>query len=183
MERHYTRLPERLGAGKSKTRAACHGGGSGGSYDLSRRYPAENYLLWRDNLSGKRTYTECSSRSGSGGPLRRGRVAAQCRLSAPNAEGKQKRHCAIKLNANGRLDNLLSAIRRSSPHEAGGGTRTQVLTEQAPGKPDQTRSIPRKGYLCPQKRTSWRGQKSRPRRGGRISSEFLSVCPNSRHWG
>lgn len=38
------------------------------------------------------------------------------------AEGKQKRHCAIKLNANGRLDNLLSAICRSSPHEAGGGT-------------------------------------------------------------
>lgn len=28
MERHYTRLPERLGAGKSKTRAACHGGGA-----------------------------------------------------------------------------------------------------------------------------------------------------------
>lgn len=77
--------------------------------------------LGRDNLSGKRTYTECSSRSGSGGPLRRGRVAAQCRLSAPNAEGKQKRHCAIKLNANGRLDNLLSAICRSSPLEAGGG--------------------------------------------------------------
>ena len=69
------------------------------------------------------TYAECSSRSGSGGPLRRGRVAAQCRLSAPNAEGKQKRHCAIKLNANGRLDNLLSAICRSSPLEAGGGTR------------------------------------------------------------
>nr|DAL53667.1 MAG TPA_asm: hypothetical protein [Caudoviricetes sp.] len=42
VERHYTRLPERLGAGKSKTRAACHGGGSGGSYDLPRRYPAEN---------------------------------------------------------------------------------------------------------------------------------------------
>ena len=84
--------------------------------------------LGRDNLSGKRTYTECSSRSGSGGPLRRGRVAAQCRLSAPNAEGKQKRHCAIKLNANGRLDNLLSAIRRSSPHEAGGGTKTGVIT-------------------------------------------------------
>ena len=39
-------------------------------------------------------------------------------------------------------------ICRSSPHEAGGGTRTQVLTEQAPGKPDQTRSIPRKGYIC-----------------------------------
>lgn len=39
-------------------------------------------------------------------------------------------------------------IRRSSPHEAGGGTRTQVLTEQAPGKPDQTRSIPQKGYIC-----------------------------------
>ena len=36
----------------------------------------------------------------------------------------------------------------SSPHEAGGGTRTQVLIEQAPGKPDQTRSIPRKGYIC-----------------------------------
>ena len=28
VERHYTRLPERLGAGKSKTRAACHGGGA-----------------------------------------------------------------------------------------------------------------------------------------------------------
>ena len=28
----------------------------------------------------------------------------------------------IKLNANGRLDNLLSAICLSSPHEAGGGT-------------------------------------------------------------
>ena len=28
MVRHYTRLPERLGAGKSKTRAACHGGGA-----------------------------------------------------------------------------------------------------------------------------------------------------------
>lgn len=49
-------------------------------------------------------------------------MAAQYRLSAPNADGKQKRHCAIKLNANGRLDNLLSAICRSSPLEAGGGT-------------------------------------------------------------
>ena len=97
---------------------------------------------------GGALYAECSSRSGSGGPLRRGRVAAQCRLSAPNADGKQKRHCAIKLNANGRLDNLLSAICRSSPHEAGGGTRTQVLTEQASGKPDQTRNIPQKGYIC-----------------------------------
>lgn len=129
--------------------------------------------LGRDNLSGKRTYTECSSRSGSGGPLRRGRVAAQCRLSAPNAEGKQKRHCAIKLNANGRLDNLLSAICRSSPLEAGGGTIEQAVNKsrhqgrtdhlsrsrwrrglvrsamlkQARGKPDQTRSIPRKGYI------------------------------------
>ena len=92
--------------------------------------------LGRDNLSGKRTYTECSSRSGSGGPLRRGRVAAQCRLSAPNAEGKQKRHCAIKLNANGRLDNLLSAICRSSPLEAGGGTTSARAGEgkkAAPG--------------------------------------------------
>lgn len=44
-------------------------------------------------------------------------------------------------------------ICRSSPHEAGGGTRTQVLTEQAPGKPDQTRSMPREGYIC---RTSLR---------------------------
>lgn len=119
------------------------------------------------------TYAECSSRSGSGGPLRRGRVAAQCRLSAPNAEGKQKRHCAIKLNANGRLDNLLSAICRSSPLEAGGGTIEQAVNKsrhqgrtdhlsrsrwrrglvrsamlkQARGKPDQTRSIPRKGYI------------------------------------
>lgn len=32
---------------------------------------------------GGALYAECSSRSGSGGPLRRGRVAAQCRLSAP----------------------------------------------------------------------------------------------------
>ena len=39
-------------------------------------------------------------------------------------------------------------IRRPSPHEAGGGTRTQVLTEQASGKPDQTRNIPQKGYIC-----------------------------------
>jgi hypothetical protein len=78
---------------------------------------------------GGALYAECSSRSGSGGHgQRRGRVAAQCRLSAPNADGKQKRHCAIKLNANGRLDNLLSAIRRSSPHEAGGGTKTGVIT-------------------------------------------------------
>lgn len=73
---------------------------------------------------GGALYAECSSRSGSGGHgQRRGRVAAQYRLSAPNADGKQKRHCAIKLNANGRLDNLLSAICLSSPHEAGGGTR------------------------------------------------------------
>lgn len=70
---------------------------------------------------GGALYAECSSRSGSGGHgQRRGRVAAQCRLSAPNADGKQKRHCAIKLNANGRLDNLLSAICRSSPLEADG---------------------------------------------------------------
>ena len=48
------------------------------------------------------------------------RLNAASRLQ--NADGKQKRHCAIKLNANGRLDNLLSAICRSSPHEAGGGT-------------------------------------------------------------
>nr|DAZ31311.1 MAG TPA: hypothetical protein [Caudoviricetes sp.] len=73
-----------------------------------------------DNSGG--AYAECLSRSGSGGHgQRRGRVAAHYRLSAPNADGKQKRHCAIKLNANGRLDNLLSAICRSSPHEAGGG--------------------------------------------------------------
>nr|DAQ65522.1 MAG TPA: hypothetical protein [Caudoviricetes sp.] len=39
-------------------------------------------------------------------------------------------------------------ICRSSPYEAGGGTRTQVLTEQASGKPDQTRNIPQKGYIC-----------------------------------
>lgn len=69
---------------------------------------------------------------------------------------------------------LLCAIRRSSPHEAGGGTieravnksrhqgRTDHLSrsrwrrglvkpamlKQARGKPDQTRSIPRKGYIC-----------------------------------
>ena len=74
------------------------------------------------------TYAECLSRSESGGHgQRRGRVAAQYRLSAPNADGKQKRHCAIKLNANGRLDNLLSAICRSSPHEAGGGTTKSLL--------------------------------------------------------
>lgn len=80
---------------------------------------------------GGALYAECSSRSGSGGHgQRRGRVAAQYRLSAPNADGKQKRHCAIKLNANGRLDNLLSAICLSSPHEAGGGTR-QELTIKA----------------------------------------------------
>ena len=77
---------------------------------------------------GGALYAECSSRSGSGGHgQRRGRVAAQCRLSAPNADGKQKRHCAIKLNANGRLDNLLSAICRSSPLEAGGGTNKSLL--------------------------------------------------------
>ena len=93
------------------------------------------------------TYAECCSRSGSGGPLRRGRVAAHYRLSAP--------------------------IRRSSPHEAGGGTIEQAVNKsrhqgrtdhlsrsrwrrglvrsamlkQARGKPDQTRSIPRKGYI------------------------------------
>ena len=77
---------------------------------------------------GGALYAECSSRSESGGHgQRRGRVAAQCRLSAPNADGKQKRHCAIKLNANGRLDNLLSAICRSSPHEAGGGTKKEKV--------------------------------------------------------
>lgn len=126
MERHYTRLPERLGAGKSKTRAACHGGGAkkavaamtcpGVPTHRKRLRPAERVE------TESATYAECRSRSGSGGPLRRGRVAAQYRLSAPNADGKQKRHCAIKLNANGRLDNLLSAICRSSPHEASGGT-------------------------------------------------------------
>lgn len=127
MERHYTRLPERLGAGKSKTRAACHGGGAkkavaamtcpGVPTHRKRLRPAERVE------TESATYAECLSRSGSGGHgQRRGRVAAQCRLSAPNADGKQKRHCAIKLNANGRLDNLLSAICRSSPHEAGGGT-------------------------------------------------------------
>lgn len=78
--------------------------------------------LGRDNLSGKHTtpaavltaaslrgdnsggaYAECLSRSGSGGHgQRRGRVAAHYRLSAP--------------------------IRRSSPHEAGGGTKTGVIT-------------------------------------------------------
>ena len=68
------------------------------------------------------TYAECCSRSCLLYTSDAARVAAQCRLSAPNADGKQKRHCAIKLNANGRLDNLLSAICRSSPHEAGGGT-------------------------------------------------------------
>ena len=128
MERHYTRLPERLGAGKSKTRAACHGGGAkkavaamtcpGVPTHRKRLRPAERVE------TESATYAECLSRSGSGGHgQRRGRVAAQCRLSAPNADGKQKRHCAIKLNANGRLDNLLSAICRSSPLEAGGGTR------------------------------------------------------------
>ena len=44
VERHYTRLLERLGTGKSKM-PACHRGGSGGSYDLPRRYPAENCLM------------------------------------------------------------------------------------------------------------------------------------------
>lgn len=34
--------------------------------------------------------------------------AGQGRDVPPNADGKQKRHCAIKLNANERLDNLLS---------------------------------------------------------------------------
>ena len=86
---------------------------------------------------GGALYAECSSRSGSGGHgQRRGRVAAQYRLSAPNADGKQKRHCAIKLNANGRLDNLLSAICRSSPLEAGGGTTSARAGEgkkAAPG--------------------------------------------------
>ena len=101
VERHYTRLQERLSTGKSKM-PACHGGRSGGSYDLPRRYPAEN----------------CRVCLCTGLPIRR-----------DNLSGK-------------------AHIRRSSPHEAGGGTRTQVLTEQAPGKPDQTRSIPRKGYIC-----------------------------------
>ena len=35
VERHYTRLSERLSTGKSKM-PACHGGGSGCSYDLPR---------------------------------------------------------------------------------------------------------------------------------------------------
>jgi hypothetical protein len=59
VERHYTRLSERLSTGKSKM-PACHGGGSGCSYDLPRRYPAENchvclytgMPIWCDNLSG-----------------------------------------------------------------------------------------------------------------------------------
>ena len=48
VERHYTRLQERLSTGKSKM-PACHGGRSGGSYDLPRRYPAENCPTWCDN--------------------------------------------------------------------------------------------------------------------------------------
>lgn len=48
VERHYTRLSERLSTGKSKM-PACHGGESGGSYDLPRRYPAENCPAWCDN--------------------------------------------------------------------------------------------------------------------------------------
>lgn len=89
---------------------------------------------------GGALYTECSSRSGSGGPLRRGHVAAQYRLSAPNADGKQKRHCAIKLNANGRLDNLLSAIRRTYLHEDMDGPmdvpRAAAGGPQAEGAPE-----------------------------------------------
>ena len=146
---------------------ACHGGGSGGSYGLPRRCPAENcpHEYGCDNQAGQRKYAECSSRSACGGPLRRGRVAAHYRLSAP--------------------------IRRSSPHEAGGGTIEQAVNKsrhqgrtdhlsrsrwrrglvrsamlkQARGKPDQTRSIPRKGYLCPQKAHELERAKKPPQEG------------------
>ena len=69
-----------------------------------------------DNLSERRKYVECCNGSGGHGQ-RCGRVAAHYHLSTPNADRKQKRNCAIKLNPNGRLDNLLSAIRRTYPHE------------------------------------------------------------------
>lgn len=88
VERHYTRLPERLGAGKSKTRAACHGGGAkkavaamtcpGVPTHRKRLRPAERVE------TESATYAECCSRNESGGyRQRRGRVAAQYRLSAP----------------------------------------------------------------------------------------------------
>ena len=39
----YRATLERLMGPEKGMAPACHGGGSGGSYDLPRRYPAENY--------------------------------------------------------------------------------------------------------------------------------------------
>ena len=77
-------------------------------------------------------YAECCSRSGSGGHgQRRGRVAAQYRLSAP-WEVVSAREADPVSTARPSAPTLGRAIRLSSPHEAGGGTNN--VPEYARGK-------------------------------------------------